>query len=57
MSVKTIIDEYEFFTSKQKKLISWSIVTMIFVAALSVIGKFLVACLSYISSVINTIYC
>ena len=55
MSVKTIIDE--FFSSKQKKLISWSIVTMIFVAALSVIGKFLVACLSFISSVINTIYC
>lgn len=55
MSVKTIIDE--FFSTKQKKLISWSIVTMIFVAALSVIGKFLVACLSFISSIINNICC
>ena len=55
MSFKTLIDE--FFTPRQKKLISWSIVTMIFVAALSVIGKFLVACLSFISDVINNICC
>lgn len=55
MSFKTLIDE--FFTPRQKKLISWSIVTMIFVAALSVIGKFLLACLSFISDVINSICC
>ena len=55
MSFKTLLDD--FFTPRQKKLISWSIVTMIFVAALSVIGKFLVACLSFIYDVINNIYC
>ena len=55
MSIKTILDD--FFTPKQKRLVSWSIVTMIFVAALSVIGKFLLACLSFISDVINNICC
>ncbi len=53
MSIKTIVDE--FFTPKQKKLISWSIVTMIFVAALFVIGKFLIACLTFVSEIINGI--
>ena len=55
MSFKTLLDD--FFTPRQKKLISWSIVTMIFVAALSVIGKFLVTCLSFIYDVINNICC
>ena len=55
MSFKTLIDE--FFTPRQKKLISWSIVTMLFVAALFVIGKFLLACLSFIFDVINNICC
>ena len=50
MNLKSLLDG--FFTPRQKKLISWSIVTMIFVAALSVIGKFLVACLSFISEII-----
>ena len=55
MSIKTIL--YDFFTPKQKRLVSWSIVTMIFVAALWVIVKFLVACLSYIFGVVNSIWC
>ena len=55
MSIKTILDD--FFTPKQKRLVSWSIVTMIFVAALWVIVKFLVACLSYICGVVNNIWC
>ena len=50
MNLKSLLDEI--FSPRQKKLISWSIVTMIFVAALSVIGKFLVACLSFISEII-----
>ena len=55
MSFKILLDE--FFTPRQKKLISWSIVTMIFVAALFVVGKFLVTCLMFISGVINNICC
>ena len=55
MSIKTILDDL--FTPKQKRLVSWSIVTMIFVAALWVIVKFLVACLSYIFGVVNSIWC
>ena len=55
MSIKTILDD--FFTPKQKRLVSWWIVTMIFVAALWVIVKFLVACLSYIFGVVNSIWC
>lgn len=55
MSIKTILDD--FFTPKQKRLVSWSIVTMIFVAALWVIVKFLAACLSYIFGVVNSIWC
>jgi hypothetical protein len=38
----------EFFTPRQKKLMSWSIVTIVFVAALFMIGKFLVACFQFI---------
>ncbi len=53
MSFKTFFDTL--FTPRQQKLVSWSIVTMIFVAALFVIGKFLIACLTFVSEIISGI--
>ena len=44
----------DFFTPRQKKLMSWSIVTILFVAALFVIGKFFVACFQFIVGLLNS---